>query len=572
VIGVYLDLKECVMGLYWNIWTSVSDGGTGPGAPVTAVPWGNTFALFLADPNGGVHGIKAEPGYGWEGVPGRTTKPGAQITAVESRSHFTLFMADVTGEVFTNSRTPYQSWNGWTSVSEGSTTPGAPIAAIPWDDSFALFYLRSSRAGICDQATPGFGWEAVPGLSTKPGAPVTALLSGNSFTLFAADVNGEIFMTSGAPHQGWAPWTSVPQGSSLPGAPLAAVPWGDSFALFIADPSGGVYAIKATPGYGWDAVPGRTTKPGGQITVVPWNNPVTPQRFLLFMVDVNGQVLMTSGLPYQGWDAWISPSDGASTPGAPVTVAPSPAQLLAFTLFIADPKGGVYTTSPAPPPTPTGLHLISVGAVGAGQEVTAAWVGWNAVPAPGSVYKIYYLVPIYEAGSLAGVSSANTNQCALQLADGHSYSVSVQAAYIDGNIGVVNGSSAALNAIVVTALPVSPLTPSVTATVEPIQSPPLGTNYSLLIKGSNFGKNEQVSVTVAWSITGESGSVSFPLGVLTTSSLDGSFFVTFTGRDDGNPDAAEHPLLIVLKPVENGCHEKSAQKALKHFPPYCTIV
>ena len=75
-----------------------------------------------------------------------------------------------------------------------------------------------------------------------------------------ADVNSEIFTTSGVPYQDWDSWTNVSEGSSTPGAPVAAVPWGDSFALLIADPVGGIYAIKALLGYGWEVVPGRNTK------------------------------------------------------------------------------------------------------------------------------------------------------------------------------------------------------------------------------------------------------------------------------------------------------------------------
>ncbi len=38
-------------------WASVSEGRSMPGAPVTAVPWGNRFALFIADPNGGIYSL-----------------------------------------------------------------------------------------------------------------------------------------------------------------------------------------------------------------------------------------------------------------------------------------------------------------------------------------------------------------------------------------------------------------------------------------------------------------------------------------------------------------------------------
>jgi hypothetical protein len=131
-------------------------------------------------------------------------------------------------------------WQPWKSVSEGSTTPGAVIAAVPWEDSFALFITNPQGAVYTIKATQGYGWQLVPGLTSKPGAPITALASGGRFVLFMADAKGEVFTTSGIPYEVWPPsWTSVSQGSTTPGAPIAAVPWEDSFALFLSDPGGG---------------------------------------------------------------------------------------------------------------------------------------------------------------------------------------------------------------------------------------------------------------------------------------------------------------------------------------------
>jgi len=516
------------MSLYWQPWTSVSQGRTTPGAPVAAVPWEGSFALFIADPNGWIYAIKAVPGVGWEFVPGRSTKPGAQITAVRSGNRFTLFIADANGEISTTSGIPYQGWDPWTSVSQGRTTPGAPVAAVPWEGSFALFISDSNGGIYAIKAQPGFGWELVPGHSSTPGAPITALLSGNRFTLFMADVNGEIFTTSGIPYQGWDPWTSVSEGRTTPGAPVAAVPCGNSFALFISASNGGVYAINAQPGFGWELVPGLSTKPGAQVTAVPWTNLVSPERLLLFMADVNGEIFTTSGIPYQGWDASTSLSQGASTPGAPVTAVPSPAQELHFALFISDAKGGIYSTSPAPPPAPTGLHLIGLSAE-AGPGKTEALLGWTAVPAAGSVYRIGYKIQISDAASPdsgGGIYTFKTNEASIPLTDGHTYNIYVQAAYFDSNIGVINGVSGPSNTIVVSALST---TPSISATIVPVHSPPFGPNYGLLIEGSNFGKSEQVAVTVTWSISGKGGSA-FPLGVFTTDAIVGSFSTTFTGN------------------------------------------
>jgi hypothetical protein len=266
-----------------------------------------------------------------------------------------------------------------------------------------------------------------------------------------ADANGEIFTTSGIPYQGWDPWTSVSEGSSTPGAPVAAVPWEGSFALFIADPNGGIYAIKAVPGFGWELVPGRSTKPGAPITAVVWNQG-SPERFLLFTADVNGDIFMTSGTPYQGWDPWTSPSEGRSTPGAPATAVPTLAQGLDFTLFVANPSGEVYTTSPAPPPAPTGLRLISLSA--AGPDNTEALLGWDAVPATGSsVYEILYVITIYDAaspGSGGALTSSRANQASILLGNGHSYNIYVQASYYISNVELPNARGPS-NTIVVSA-------------------------------------------------------------------------------------------------------------------------
>ena len=62
------------MGLIWQPWTPVSEGSSTPGAPVAAVPWEGSFALFISDPHGDIYAIKATPGYGWELVPGRGDK------------------------------------------------------------------------------------------------------------------------------------------------------------------------------------------------------------------------------------------------------------------------------------------------------------------------------------------------------------------------------------------------------------------------------------------------------------------------------------------------------------------
>jgi phospholipase C len=334
------------MSWNWDPWRSVSEGVTRPGGHVTAVPWGDSFALFISDPGGGIYAIKAVLGFGWELVPGRSSTPGAHVTAVASGDRFTLFMADVNGEVFTTSGVPYQGWQPWTSVSEGGTKPGAPVTAVPWGDSFALFLADPNGGIYAIKVVPGFGWELVPGRSSTPGAHVTAVASGDRFTLFMADVNGEVFTTSGIPYQGWQPWTSVSEGGTKPGAPVTAVPWGNSFALFLADPSGGIYAIKAVPGFGWVSVSEGSSTPGAPVAAVPWGD-----RFALFIADPNGGVYTAAGDPLAGFGGWSSVSEGRTAPGAPITGVSWGAT--GFALFAADPNGGIYSTSWNPNKTKT---------------------------------------------------------------------------------------------------------------------------------------------------------------------------------------------------------------------------
>jgi hypothetical protein len=52
----------------------------------------------------------------------------------------------------------------------------------------------------------------------------------------------------------------------------------------------------------------------------------------------------------------------------------------------------------------------------------------------------------------------------------------------------------------------------------------LGANYGLLIRGSNFGKGEQVAITVDWTVGSETAA--YPL-LANTDSVLGAFQTTF---------------------------------------------
>jgi hypothetical protein len=87
----------------------VAEGHATAGAPVTAVALPDErFALFLADPGGGIYTASgnAQEGWGdgWSSVAEGHTTPGTRVTAVAlANERFALFLADPGGGIYTTS-------------------------------------------------------------------------------------------------------------------------------------------------------------------------------------------------------------------------------------------------------------------------------------------------------------------------------------------------------------------------------------------------------------------------------------------------------------------------------------
>jgi len=82
--------------------------GAPPGSPVTAVPYGEQFALFITDPSGGIYTIGGTPDGGWGGwslVPDPQDSfraaPGSAVTAVPYGGQLALFVTSNSGEIST---------------------------------------------------------------------------------------------------------------------------------------------------------------------------------------------------------------------------------------------------------------------------------------------------------------------------------------------------------------------------------------------------------------------------------------------------------------------------------------
>ena len=88
----------------------------------------------------------------------------------------------------------------------------------------------------------------------------------------------------------------------------------------------------------WTRVSGGKSTPGAPVTAVA----IGQDRVALFLADPNGGIYTTSGFG-TNWDQWTTVAEGRSTPGGHVTAVLTGQNRI--TLFLADPNGGVYTTS-----------------------------------------------------------------------------------------------------------------------------------------------------------------------------------------------------------------------------------
>ena len=347
------------MGLTWAPWVSVSEGSSTPAGSVTAVPWGNLLALFIADPIGGIFTASgnAEQGWsdGWSSVAEGSTMPGAPVTAVAlPNGRFALFIANPIGAIFTASGNAAQSWgHGWLPGPDNyRTMPGAQVSAVALANGRFALFMAGPDGGIYyasgnTQQGWGSGWSLVADNDhTEKGAPVTAVAHADGrIALFMADSNGVVNAAFGNAEQGWGNgWSPVAGGSTMPGAPVTAVALANGrIALFIANSYGVVNAALGNAeqgwGDGWSPVADGSAMPGAPVNAVALAN----GRFALFLADPNGGIYTASGNTQQGWgDGWSPVADERIVPGAPVTaVALASAR---FALFVTDSKGAVLTT------------------------------------------------------------------------------------------------------------------------------------------------------------------------------------------------------------------------------------
>jgi hypothetical protein len=314
------------------------------------------------------------PAAGWLSVSEGFTTPGAPLTTAVIGEEITVLLADPGGGVF-SARGLRGQWSGWRRVSEGATTPGARVAAVVTGTQLTghqITVLVADPGGEVFSATGRHGkwspWQTVSQGSTRPGAPITAVATDvNQITVLLADPGGGVFSATGR-HGAWSPWQSVSEGSTTPGAHVTAVAIDNRITVLLADPGGEVFSATGRHGgwSAWQSVSQGSTRPGAPVTAV-----VTDDRITVLLSDPGGEVF--SAIGRQGsWSPWQSVSQGSTTPGAPVTAVVTGDSQIA--VFVADTLGGVYRTARVGTDLWQQWRSASEGATTPGGHVAAALV------------------------------------------------------------------------------------------------------------------------------------------------------------------------------------------------------
>jgi hypothetical protein len=308
----------------------------------------------------------------WLSVSDGGTMPGASISALATGNDITVVVAGTSGEIYACRGGYTKRWGLWQTVSQGSTIPGGPVCAVPVGDKIALF-LANAAGGVYT-CVGRYGawrpWQNISEGSTTPGGFVTGVRTGGRFHVFLADPGGGIYCNYGDHDRGWRAWRNVSEGSSTPGAHLAAVEIGGKVTVILADPAGGIYATAGTyeSGWGpWKSVSDGATIPGGHVSAV-----VAGTAIKLFLADANGGIYMVTGTYAAGWGLWTSVSEGSATPGAPVSATVTNGRVR---LTLADPGGGVYSSLVPFSGTPGAWRNISEGATRPGGFVPTVSTG-----------------------------------------------------------------------------------------------------------------------------------------------------------------------------------------------------
>jgi hypothetical protein len=210
-----------------------------------------------------------------------------------------LFAADRGGGVYTTGGDPQGGFGPWATVSQGSTTPGAPVTAVsdPNTGVPITLFLTDPNGGIyTSSGNPqgGFGsWSYVnPAGGTDfraaPGSPVTAH---ESFRAFATRTDGLVSFTSRT-GDSWSEWSQIPGVTLSPRTPITeAFPSALLRSLFVADQNGGVFTTAGASG-NWEQILGVTTAPGSQVTAF-YEEGFPLSVISVFVTATDGQVNFT---------------------------------------------------------------------------------------------------------------------------------------------------------------------------------------------------------------------------------------------------------------------------------------
>lgn len=142
----------------WGPWSAVPNIVSAPGSPIGAVQLGSQVALFVTDSSGKVAWTIGSPETNWrpwvrlsEGAaPPHSLVSAAPAPWLGTSSTYAILLADPNGGIYASVGEIYEAqlgWGPWASVSDGRAAPGSPVTVITSGNRLAVF-IADPNGGI----------------------------------------------------------------------------------------------------------------------------------------------------------------------------------------------------------------------------------------------------------------------------------------------------------------------------------------------------------------------------------------------------------------------------------------
>jgi hypothetical protein len=244
-------------------------------------------------------------------------------------------------------------WRGWWHLQSGSAPAGATVTAASRAPDHVDLFVVSDNGVVYTAAWSPAGWVAwrpLEGITVPAGAAVECTSrSRDKLDVFVIDNQGRVQTSAWEPKFGerWSPWRQVGGGTGVPGAPVSVVSRApDHLDVYLTGLDGVVRTSEWNPSLGdtwadWQQVANGATVPGARVSVASRQ----AHHLDVFVCDAAGQVQTSAWNPGMGgaWADWRVVAGGAAVPGAPVGVVSRSTDHL--DVFVADARGRIQTSA-----------------------------------------------------------------------------------------------------------------------------------------------------------------------------------------------------------------------------------